>query len=72
MDLLTKLQTYSSNNETDDEFKALHNMLIEVLNGATNVYRFPLEEIIKNDMKFSLNNLSLQKGLAGYLMTKKC
>ena len=72
MDLLTKLQKYSSNNKTADEFKALQNMLIEVLNGATNVYKFPLEEIIKSDIKFSINNLSLQKGLAGYLMTKKC
>ena len=72
MDLLTKLQKYSSNNKTADEFKTLQNMLIEVLNGATNVYKFPLEEIIKSDIKFSINNLSLHKGLAGYLMTKKC
>ena len=70
MDLLTKLQDYSSKNETTDEFKALRNMLIEVLNGATDVYKFPLEEIVKTDMKFSLNNLSLSKGLAGYLITK--
>ena len=70
IDLLAKLQEYSSNNETTDEFKALRNMLVEVLNGATDVYKFPLEEIVKTDIKFSLNNLSLSKGLAGYLITK--
>ena len=70
MDLLTKLHDCSSKNETTYEFKALRNMLIEVLNGATDVYKFPLEEIVKTDIKFSLNNLSLQKGLAGYLMTQ--
>ena len=70
IDLLAKLQEYSSNNETTDEFKALRNMLIEVLNGATDVYKFPLEEFVKTDIKFSLNNLSLSKGLAGYLITK--
>lgn len=70
MDLLTKLQEYSGSNETTDEFKALRNMLIEVLNGATDVYKFPLEEFVKTNIKFSLNNLSLSKGLAGYLMTK--
>ena len=70
IDLLAKLQEYSSNNETTDEFKALRNMLVEVLNGATDVYKFPLEEIVKTDIKLSLNNLSLSKGLAGYLITK--
>ncbi len=70
MDLISRLKKYSDNNATPKEFSNLQTMFIEVLNGATDVYRFPLEEIVKTDIKFSLNNLSLQKGLAGYLMTQ--
>lgn len=70
MDLISRLKKYSDNNATPKEFSNLQTMFIEVLNGATDVYKFPLEEIVKTDIKFSLNNLSLQKGLAGYLMTK--
>lgn len=68
IDLLTKLKEYSDNNEITEEFKNLQNVFKEVLNGATDVYKFPLDEIVKSDIKFSLNNLSLQKGLAGYLI----
>lgn len=70
MDLISRLKKYSDNNATPKEFSNLQTMFIEVLNGATDVYKFPLEEIVKTDIKFSLNNLSLQKGLAGYLMTQ--
>lgn len=70
MDLISKINEYSDNNATSEEFSNLQTMFIEVLNGATDVYKFPLEEIVKTDIKFSLNNLSLQKGLAGYLMTQ--
>lgn len=68
IDLLKKLKEYSDKNEITEEFKNLQNLFKEVLNGATNVYKFPLGEIVKSDIKFSLNNLSLQKGLAGYLI----
>ena len=67
MDLISRLKKYSDNNATPKEFSNLQTMFIEVLNGATDVYKFPLEEIVKTDIKFSLNNLSLSKGLAGYL-----
>ena len=70
MDLISRLKKYSDNNATPKEFSNLQTMFIEVLNGATDVYKFPLEEIVKTDIKFSLNNLSLSKGLAGYLITK--
>ena len=70
IDLISKINEYSENNATSEEFSNLQAMFREVLNGATDVYKFPLEEIVKTDIKFSLNNLSLQKGLAGYLITK--
>ena len=70
IDLISKINEYSENNATSEEFSNLQAMFREVLNGATDVYKFPLEEIVKTDIKFSLNNLSLSKGLAGYLMTK--
>ena len=70
MDLISRLKKYSDNNATPKEFSNLQTMFREVLNGATDVYKFPLEEIVKTDIKFSLNNLSLSKGLAGYLITK--
>jgi hypothetical protein len=70
IDLISKINEYSENNATSEEFSNLQAMFREVLNGATDVYKFPLEEIVKTDIKFSLNNLSLSKGLAGYLITK--
>ena len=70
IDLISKINEYSENNATSKEFSNLQAMFREVLNGATDVYKFPLEEIVKTDIKFSLNNLSLSKGLAGYLITK--
>ena len=70
IDLISKTNEYSENNATSEEFSNLQAMFREVLNGATDVYKFPLEEIVKTDIKFSLNNLSLSKGLAGYLITK--
>ena len=70
IDLISKINEYSENNATSKEFSNLQAMFREVLNGATDVYKFPLEEFVKTDIKFSLSNLSLQKGLAGYLMTK--
>ena len=70
IDLISKINEYSENNATSEEFSNLQAMFREVLNGATDVYKFPLEEIVKTDIKFSLNNLSLSKGVAGYLITK--
>ena len=70
IDLVSKIKEYSENSTISEEFSNLLAMLIEVLNGATDVYKFPLATIIKNDIKFSINDLSLQKGLAGYLITK--
>ena len=70
IDLISKINEYSENNATSEEFSNLQAMFREVLNGATDVYKFPLEEIVKTDIKFSLDNLSLSKGLAGYLITK--
>lgn len=69
-ELRAKLKEYSEYNKTTDEFMILRNAFEEVIDGATDSYKFPLGEIVKNDMKFSLNNLSLQKGLAGYMMIK--
>ena len=70
IDLISKINEYSENNATSEEFSNLQAMFREVLNGATDVYKFPLEEIVNTDIKFSLNNLSLSKGVAGYLITK--
>ena len=70
INLVSKIKEYSENSTISEEFSNLLAMLIEVLNGATDVYKFPLATIIKNDIKFSINDLSLQKGLAGYLITK--
>ena len=69
IDLISRLKEYAANSATSEEFNNLHYVLKDVLNGATDVYKFPLVTIIKNDIKFSINDLSLQKGLAGYLMT---
>lgn len=72
IDFISRLTEYSHNNVVIEEFKNLQNLLEEVLNGATDSYRFPLGEIVNKEIKFYLNNLSLQKGLAGYLMMKNC
>ena len=69
-DLARKLKEYFDTNEAAVEFRNLYKMLVEAVNGATDVYKFPLDMIIKKDIKFTINNISLQKGLAGYLMTK--
>ena len=69
-DLARKLKEYFDTNEAAVEFRNLYKMLVEAVNGATDVYKFPLDMIIKKNIKFTINNISLQKGLAGYLMTK--
>ncbi len=69
-DLARILEAYFDGNETIVEFKNLYKMLVETVNGATDVYKFPLDMIIKKNIKFTINNISLQKGLAGYLMTR--